>query len=500
MDAIILYFVQANLGIAALYLFYRLFLHRDTFFKEKRYALLFGLFFSILYPMIDLSTLIQKSEPAATFSRNLSATLPDVIITVGQSAGYTNQDFMLMFYCVIVAILFIRIIGQILSVCRLAYNGKKEIENDLNFIEVPAGTAPFSFFGWIFINRMDHSTADLKEILHHEKAHARNLHSMDVLLSELISALFWINPCVWLLKNHLRANLEYLADKDVIHSGFDQKSYQYHLLRLSYQQCPAKINNGFNVTQLKKRIIMMNKEKTSWAGLCKYALALPLFAFLLFSGNAWSEKSTVEQKSSTAVNSSDSNKEIKEATNSKQDTSSEIKITTESVPQDDEKAFTTVEQIPEFPGGEAALTKFFSTNIHYPASAAEKRIEGRVILRFIVSKTGEVSDVEILHGLSPDCDQEAIRVISMMPKWTPGRQNGRNVPVYFTIPLTFIIGNHGTVKNQLVIIDGVESTHEAIKNIKPEDIESFSILKDSSAIAAYGEKGKNGVIIIKKKK
>ena len=218
MDAIILYFVQANLGIAALYLFYRLFLHRDTFFKEKRYALLFGLFFSILYPMIDLSTLIQKSEPAATFSRNLSATLPDVIITVGQSAGYTNQDFMLMFYCVIVAILFIRIIGQILSVCRLAYNGKKEIENDLNFIEVPAGTAPFSFFGWIFINRMDHSTADLKEILHHEKAHARNLHSMDVLLSELISALFWINPCVWLLKNHLRANLEYLADKDEMSS------------------------------------------------------------------------------------------------------------------------------------------------------------------------------------------------------------------------------------------------------------------------------------------
>jgi len=496
MDAIILYFIQANLGIAALYLFYRLFLHRDTFFKEKRFALLVGLIFSIMYPFVDLSALILKSEPAAAFSRNLSATLPDVIITVGQSAGHTNQDYLLMIYAVIVALLFIRIIGQILSVCRLAYSGKREIEKDQTFIQVPAGTAPFSFFGWIFINRIDHSNADLHEILHHEKAHARNLHSLDVLLSELISALFWINPCVWLLKNHLRANLEYLADKDVIHSGFDQKSYQYHLLRLSYQQCPAKINNGFNVTQLKKRIIMMNKEKTSWVGLCKYALALPLFAFLLFSGNAWSEKSTLEQKSPTEIKSTGSVKEITEVTNSNEAIATKSQKT---VTPDNEKALTGVEQMPEFPGGEVALMKFLSTNVHYPTSASEMGIEGRVILRFIVSKTGVVSDVEIIRGLDPACDQEAIRAIYMMPKWIPGRQNGRDVPVYFTIPIKFTL-NRGAVKNQLVFIDGVESTHEAMNNIKPEDIESLSVLKDSSAVSVYGEKGKNGVIIIKKKK
>lgn len=497
MDAIILYFIQANLGIAALYLFYRLFLHRDTFFKEKRVALLLGLFFSILYPMIDLSTLIQKSEPAAALSRNLGATLPDVIITVGQSAGHTNQDYLLMIYAVIVTLLFIRIIGQILSVCRLAYKGKREIEKDQTFIEVPAGSAPFSFFNWIFINRMDHSLADLKEILHHEKAHARNLHSMDVLLSELVSAIFWINPCVWLLKKHLRANLEYLADKDVIHSGFDQKSYQYHLLRLSYQQCPAKINNGFNVTQLKKRIIMMNKEKTSWAGLCKYALALPLFAFLLFSGNAWSEKSTVVQTSSTEIKSTGSVNEITDVTNSKQAiaTKSQKKDT-----PDDEKAFTEVEQMPVYPGGEEALMKFLTTNVHYPTSASELGIEGRAIIRFIISKTGVVSDVEVISSLNPACDQEAIRVISMMPKWKPGRQNGRDVAVYFTLPIKYQLSKRGTKNSQLVFIDGVESTYDVMNKIKPEDIESFSILKDSSAVSSYGEKGKNGVIIIKKKK
>ena len=222
----------------------------------------------------------------------------------------------------------------------------------------------------------------------------------------------------------------------------------------------------------------MDKDKTSWTGLSRYALALPLFAFLLFSGNAWSAKSTLV----------------------KQDTSSKTKITTKSVSKDDEKVFTEVEQLPVFPGGEDALMKFLSTNIHYPASAAEKRIEGRVILRFIVRKTGEVSDVEVIRGLSPDCDQEAIRVISMIPKWPPGRQNGRDVSVYFTIPLKFMLGHPGVVKTQLVIIDGVESTHEAMRDIKPDDIESMTILKDSSGVSVYGEKGKNGVIIIRMKK
>jgi len=222
----------------------------------------------------------------------------------------------------------------------------------------------------------------------------------------------------------------------------------------------------------------MNKKKTSWTGLSRYALALPLFAFLLLSGYAWSVTSALV----------------------KQDTTSKTKTTTKSVSKDDEKVFTEVEQLPVFPGGEAALMKFLSTNIHYPLSAAEKGIEGRVILRFIVRKTGEVSDVEVIRGLSPDCDQEAIRVISMMPKWTPGRQNGRDVSVYFTIPIKFMLDHPGEVKTQLVIIDGVESTHEAIRTIKPEDIESFNILNDSSAVANYGQKGKNGVIIVKMKK
>jgi protein TonB len=103
----------------------------------------------------------------------------------------------------------------------------------------------------------------------------------------------------------------------------------------------------------------------------------------------------------------------------------------------EEKPFTTVEQMPQFPGGEEELMKFILGNLRYPSVAKEVGIEGRVIVRFVVSKTGEVTNVEILRGLDPSCDKEAKRVVSMMPKWIPGKQNGRSVPVYFTIPIVY---------------------------------------------------------------
>ena len=104
---------------------------------------------------------------------------------------------------------------------------------------------------------------------------------------------------------------------------------------------------------------------------------------------------------------------------------------------DDNKIFLGVEQMPQFPGGDAELMKYLSKNIHYPTLAAENYIQGRVTLRFVVEKNGEVSQVEILKGLDPSCDKEAVRVVKAMPKWIPGKQNGRNVSVYYTLPVIY---------------------------------------------------------------
>ena len=105
--------------------------------------------------------------------------------------------------------------------------------------------------------------------------------------------------------------------------------------------------------------------------------------------------------------------------------------------EEETKIFTVVEQMPSFPGGPSALMQYLSKNIKYPPFAEENGIQGRVICSFVVERDGSVSDIRIARGVDPSLDKEAIRVVSAMPKWIPGRQNGQMVRVKFTLPVTF---------------------------------------------------------------
>jgi TonB family protein len=105
--------------------------------------------------------------------------------------------------------------------------------------------------------------------------------------------------------------------------------------------------------------------------------------------------------------------------------------------QKKEEPYTMVEQMPQFPGGPAELLKYIAKNLKYPVIAQENGIQGKVILRFVVSAQGQVEDVKVIRSLDPYCDKEAIRVVKSLPQWIPGKQNGRNVPVYYTCPIVF---------------------------------------------------------------
>jgi len=118
----------------------------------------------------------------------------------------------------------------------------------------------------------------------------------------------------------------------------------------------------------------------------------------------------------------------------------EHKVITEEKPVE-EKPFVTVEQMPTFPGGEVEMQKFIRDNLRYPVVAQESGIQGRVTLRFVVSKTGAIENVTVVRGIDPSCDKEAVRVVQSMPKWIPGKQNGLNVPVYFNLPIQFKLQN-----------------------------------------------------------
>ena len=115
----------------------------------------------------------------------------------------------------------------------------------------------------------------------------------------------------------------------------------------------------------------------------------------------------------------------------------EVKVEETEASQKEEVIFQVVEQMPEFPGGMGEAMKFLAKNIKYPASAQQAKIEGRVIVQFVVDKDGSISDVKIARGVSPDLDAEAMRVVSLMPKWNPGKQRGKAVSVKYTMPIMF---------------------------------------------------------------
>jgi|WetSurMetagenome_2_1015567.scaffolds.fasta_scaffold08444_4 periplasmic protein TonB len=104
---------------------------------------------------------------------------------------------------------------------------------------------------------------------------------------------------------------------------------------------------------------------------------------------------------------------------------------------EDDKPYTAVEQMPQFPGGDAELLKYISNNLKYPAISQENGVQGKVMIRFVVSKTGNVTDAKVVRSLDPYCDKEALRVVKSLPTWIPGKQNGVNVPVYYVVPITF---------------------------------------------------------------
>ena len=199
---------------------------------------------------------------------------------------------------------------------------------------------------------------------------------------------------------------------------------------------------------------------------------------------------------------------------------------TTSEPQNTEEVFMVVENMPEFPGGLNACLKFLADHVAYPKEAAEKKIQGRVIVQFVVMKDGSIANARVIRSVDPLLDAEALRVIGLMPKWKPGTQRGQAVNVKFTMPITFrldkdstdmqpalvgkVIEISGATKenNQkafhfpdgketpLVVVDGEEISVSSLEKLSSDTFESINVFKGETAINRFGEKGKNGVLLI----
>ena len=296
METFYMYVLQVNVGLLVFYLLYRGLLARDTFLGMRRLYWWAAWVLAFLYPLVELGVWGRTETPLQVVMADYAEAMTVVVAAVApeEAATWSWQDGVALLWAAGASALLLRMLVQLAVVCRLARRGRKVEWHGVRVLAVEEDNVPFSFFRWIFVQPGNHSEGELEEILAHEQAHVRQWHSLDVVVSELLCCLFWFNPAVWLAKRCVRQNLEFLADRAVVHSGFDRKNYQYHLLRLSYGVNIGQIVNNFNVSPLKKRIMMMNKKKSRHAGALKYALLLPVAGLLVLSANAEAVAETAE--------------------------------------------------------------------------------------------------------------------------------------------------------------------------------------------------------------
>ena len=382
-------------------------------------------------------------------------------------------------YTMVACLFLLRFFWQLVSIVRLRNKCRTTDINGTKVYLLESDEGPFSFFNWIFINPTKHNRQETDEIMTHELAHCRQLHSIDVLFTELFAIVFWANPFVWLLKREVRLNLEYLADNNVLAGGTDSKKYQYHLLGLTYRKNVATISNNFNVLPLKKRIKMMNKKRTKRIAKVKYALYIPLAAALLVVSNietvardianvakampmakasvkqekmvglSFSNKATVavesrkNVQSTEAIERKDNKMEVQVDNRNSEMSAQKVEETTEVANEESaekgpkkspKNVYDHIEDMPTFNGN---LNQWLLLNMKYPVEAINKKEQGKVIVQFIVSENGEVSEPKIIRSVSPALDKEACRIVLAMPKWNPGKLKGKPVAVRFVLPITF---------------------------------------------------------------
>ncbi len=540
MGIFFVYILKSSVCLAAFYLFYRLLLSRETFHRFNRVALLSILLLSCLLPLVEVTVEKQTEVHQTMMTLEQWLMLADMMNTAeamdlqAEEVTVTWIQVALLVYLAGILFFALRNGYSLLKLGGLLKSGRKENLSKytgdgekVTLIVHEHDIAPFSWMKYIVISKED-LDENGREILIHELAHIQNRHSWDLLVADICIFFQWFNPASWLLKQELQNIHEYEADETVIEKGVDAKQYQLLLIKKAVGTRLYSMANSFNHSKLKKRITMMLKEKSNpWAKL-KYLYMLPVAAIAVTAfarpeiSETAEEISAVKVNDLTAIVEAKVTKTIEEAVQVStvlKDTAKPVEVKYIPAEVGDKlqgsPVFEMVEQMPEFPGGGmSAALEYIQKNMQYPESAKENGTQGRVTVQFVVDKAGNVTEPKVLRPVDKELDAEAIRLVKSMPKWKPGMQKGQAVAVKFTMPVLFRLEG-GEMKNSqvavsskstdffiegmdapLYVVDGKEVTSSIMSALNVNKIEAMTVLKNESATELYGEKGKNGVILI----
>ena len=401
------------LATMVLYFAYKLLFRNSNRFQLNRIILLTISVFAFALPFIRINLEGQQFQEITSFKEEMDMIFySDAVIeeTPVEANTLSVTDIISYIYIIGVVFLLMKFVYNIVKIYKIKAGKKIETIDDVNYIYTNESHIPFSFLKNIYIPK-DNLDA---MIIKHEMSHVKNYHSVDVILMEIMIAFQWFNPFIRMIKNELKNNHEFIADSEAIKDEDEKSNYMMLLL----QQCTADdfstIANNFSFLLTKKRISMITKNQKVKGSVIKVLLTLPVFALLILLNTQCDNVKPNEGKQQTPA--------------------AEVETVQDSI-------YRVSDAMPEYPGGPNEMMRYIQENIKYPQSAIDNKIEGRVFVTFVVEKDGSISNTAVLRGIDKECDAEALRVVSSMPKWNPGQHKGEVVRTQFTIPIIYKFNN-----------------------------------------------------------
>ncbi len=434
---------------------YDFFLSKETFHKYNRWYLLATPILSFVLPLIKIPT-FQKAMP-----QEIMIFLPEIMLSpqkvIEQTTFYADGsiDYLSLLFWIGVAIFSIVFLIKLFKIVGLILKNETIKTHFYKLVLLPKQNNAFSFFNYIFLGK-EIPTEKKDAIIEHELIHAKQKHSVDLLFFELLKIIMWFNPMIYFYQHRITLLHEYISDEAIIKST-NKQDYFNTLLNQTFQVENISFVNQFHKHSLiKKRIIMMTKNKSNQIRKAKYLLLLPLLASMLFYTSCSTDelesadKSEVEILKQQIVELKIKNQkqyELMTAMATKNKTlAKQFSFDENDVP------FSVIENVPVFPGCtgtrkekadclNSSIRSVVAKNFNQDLAKIKGLSKGKkkIWVQFRIDENGNIENVESFRSPHPKLGEEAERVVKLLPKMTPGKQRGKTVGMKYTLPISFMV-------------------------------------------------------------
>ena len=282
MNELVINLIQTIICSGVFYLFYKWAISGETFFAFNRFYLLASMLLSIAFGFSDIN-LQEVAASSAAISMVLDVV--EVLPKANNTGSLLNIEWgsaIVYIYLSVSAGLLVSFLVRIAKLWWLKRKSLRYVQDNYTIVVIPDSHSPFSFFHHIYIPNSMRSDAEYERIFRHERAHADQWHTLDILFIELLQIVFWFNPLVYSYKKALKEIHEYLADAVVVKQGYDRAEYQLLIFQNAIG-AEVSLANCFNQSQIKNRIVMLTKKRSDVLSSIKCLMALPLAMLLFFT-------------------------------------------------------------------------------------------------------------------------------------------------------------------------------------------------------------------------